>query len=116
MRADVKLQWRIVIVIFELPDVHTREKTSLSLWFSIPEQGEEVWLVSVFFWHADCYFIWDFLFLENCVVYLRKWLEGYVAPPPKSQFKGQGIHSLRDLRDASLKNISGPTIELRNSS
>ena len=33
----------------------------------------------------------------------RKWLEGHVAPPHKSQFRGQGIHtaiSLRDLRDA----------------
>ena len=29
-RADWKLQWRIVIAIFELPSVHMREKTSLS--------------------------------------------------------------------------------------
>ena len=37
---------------------------------------------------------------------------------PKSQFRGQGIHttiSLRDLRDASLENSSGPSFELRNS-
>ena len=40
-RADSKLQWWIVIAIFELPSVHTREKTSPSLQFSIPEQGEE---------------------------------------------------------------------------
>ena len=35
-------------------------------------------------------------------VYRRKWLEGHLALPPKSQFRGQGIHtviSLRDLRD-----------------
>ena len=52
------------------------------------------------------------------VVYRRKWLEGHVAPPPKSQFRGQGIQlaiSLRDLRDASLENTSGPSFELRNS-
>ena len=40
-RADSKLQWRIVIAIFELLSVHTREKTSLSVQFSIPERGEE---------------------------------------------------------------------------
>ena len=50
--------------------------------------------------------------------YRWKWLEGHVAPPPKSQFRGQGIHtaiSLHDLRDASLENTSGPSFELRNS-
>ena len=41
MRADLKLQWRIVIAIFEVPNVRTREKTSLSLRFSIPAWGEE---------------------------------------------------------------------------
>ena len=45
-RAASKLQWRIAIAIFELPSVHTREKTSLSLWFSIPEREEEAWLAS----------------------------------------------------------------------
>ena len=33
----------------------------------------------------------------------RKGLEGYLALPPKSRFRGQGIHtviSLHDLRDA----------------
>ena len=37
---------------------------------------------------------------------------------PKSQFRGQGIHTvilLRDLRDASLKNTSRPPFELHNS-
>ena len=34
-------------MIFELPSVYTREKTSPSLQFSIPEQGEETWLVFV---------------------------------------------------------------------
>ena len=80
-RADSKLQWRIVIAIFELPSVHTIEKTFLSLRFSIPERGE-AWLVSVFFWHADCLFIWDRISIRKCVVYRRKWLEGLVAPPP----------------------------------
>ena len=58
----------------------------------------------------------------------QKWLEGHIAPsppppphpppPPESQVRGQGIHmviSLRDFRDASLENISGPSFELRNS-
>ena len=72
---------------------HEREKTSLSLRFSIPERGEEARLVSVFWWHADCYFIST----RKCAVYRRKWLEGHVhvAPPPKSQFSSQGIHIQR---------------------
>ena len=59
---------------------HEREKTFPSLRFSIPERGEEAWLISVFCWHADCYFI----SIRKCAVYRRKWLEGHVAPPPKS--------------------------------
>ena len=46
------------------------------------------------------------------------WLEGHIAPLPKSQFRGQGIHtviSLRDLKDESLENTSGPSFELHNS-
>ena len=49
----------------------------------------------------------------------RKWLEGHVAPPSKSQVRGQGIHTAilrRDLRDASLENTSGLSFELCNSS
>ena len=45
-------------------------------------------------------------------------LEGHVAPPPKSQSRGQDIHtviSLGDLRDVSLENTSGPSFELLNS-
>ena len=102
-RGDSKLQWRNVIAIFELPRVHTREKISPSLRFSIPERGEEAWLI---FRHADWCFIWDRISIRKCVVYRQKWLEGHVAPPPKSQFRGQGIHtaiSLRYLRDASLE-------------
>ena len=114
IRADSKLQWWIVIAIFELLSVHTREKKSLSLRFSIPEREEEAWLISVFFMHADCYFIWDRISIRKCTVYRRKWLDGHVAKPPKSQFRGQGIHtaiSLCDLRDASLENTSGPSFE-----
>ena len=62
----------------------------------------------------DCYFI----SIRKCAVYGGKWIEGHAAPPPKSQFRGQGIHtsnSLHDLRDASLKNTSGPSFELRTS-
>ena len=49
----------------------------------------------MFFWHADCYLIWDRNFYKNIMVYQRKWLEDHVhvVPPPKSQFRGQGIHT-----------------------
>ena len=62
-----------------------RKKTSLSLRFSIPEREEEVWLVSLLFWHTDCYFISD----RKCEVYWRMWLEGHVAqlPPPQKKKK-----------------------------
>ena len=115
-RADAKLQWRMVTPIFELQSVHIerdREWLPLSLRFSIPEREEEVWLISVFFWHVDC----TFISIRKCAVYQRKWLEGHVAPLPKSQFRGQGIHaeiSLHDLRDASLEK-NRPSFELCNS-
>ena len=72
----------IVIVIFELPSVHTREKSSSSLRFSIPERGEEAWLVYVSFRHADCYFISDRISIRKYAVYQRKWLESHIASPP----------------------------------
>ena len=37
------------IMVYTVTCVHMREKISSSLRFSIPEQGEEAWLVSVFF-------------------------------------------------------------------
>ena len=52
--------------------------------------------------------------LENA----QEWLEGHINLPLKSQSRSHGIHmaiSLRDLRDASLENASGPSFELRNS-
>ena len=67
-RADSKLQQQIAIAIFELPSVHTRETTMSSFRFSIPERGEEAWHVSAFFWHADCYFICDRIFIRKCAV------------------------------------------------
>ena len=85
-RADSKLQWRIVIPIFSLLSVHTRETTSPSLQCSIPERGEEAWLISVFVWHADCYFIWDRISIRKCAVYRQTWLEGHVAPAPFGNF------------------------------
>ena len=118
-RADSKLRWRIVnvIVIFEVLSVHTREKNSSE--FAVLKRGEEAWLISVFFWHADCYsLIWDRISITKCAVYRRKRLEGHVAPPPKLQFRVQRIHtmiSLRDLRDTPLENTSGPSFELHNS-
>ena len=66
---------------------HLRKKTLPSLQFSIPEQGEEAWLVSVFFWHAACYFICDRISIRKCTVYRRKWLEGHVVPTAVSQIK-----------------------------
>ena len=118
-RADSKLQWRIVIAIFELQSVHTREKTSPSLRFSIPERGEKhgSFLYSSDNVHADCYFIWDRTSIK-CAVYWWKSLEGHVALPPKSQFRGQGIHTMTllcDLRDVSPENTSGPSFALCNS-
>ena len=98
--------WRIVIAIFELPSVHTRERRLLREW------GEEAWLVSMFFYHADCCLI----FIRKCVVYQQKLV--HEALPPESQFRGQGIHttiSLRDLRGASMENTPRPSFELRNS-
>ena len=92
--------------------VYTRERRLLrfcGLAFQSEEKKRGSFLCSD--WHADCYFIWDRIYIRKCAVYRWKWLEGHVAPPPKSQFRGQGIHtaiSLRDLRDASLENTSGP--------
>ena len=99
------------IWITECKQEREREKTSLSLLSSIPKRRQETWLVSAFSWHADCYFI----SIRKCAVYRRKWIEGHIAPPPKSQFRGQSIHtaiSLRDLRDVLLENTSGPSFEL----
>ena len=61
---------------FELLSVHMRDREDFSQFarFSILERGEEVWLVSVFFWHADCYFI----SIRKCAVYQQKWLEGHI--------------------------------------
>ena len=63
------------------------ERTLQSLRFDIPERGEEAWLVSVFFWHAECYFIWDIISIRKCAVYRRKWLEGHRAPPPDNDLE-----------------------------
>ena len=94
-RADSKLQWGIVIAIFKLPSVYTTEKILPSLGFSIPEQGEKAWLISVFFWHADCYFIWDRIYIRKCTVYRWKWIEGHLAPlPPPPKKKKKKNHNL----------------------
>ena len=71
-----------------------------------------------YFRHADWYFIWDRIYIRKCMVYRWKWLEDHVTPPPKPQFRGQGIHTTilpHDLRDGSLENTSGPSFELHNS-
>ena len=76
-RADSKLQWWVVIAIYELLCVHTREKTSPSLQCSILARWEEAWRISVFFWHADCYFIWD-----RISIYRAKVVRRSCSPPP----------------------------------
>ena len=73
---------------------YKREKISVSLQFSIPERGEEAWLVLVFFCHADYYFSFEIEFLfENVAVYQQKWLEGHAAlpPPPNHNSKVQAF-------------------------
>ena len=94
---------REVIAIFELRSVHTRDRICDLAFQSGRTCVPRVWVPcpSVHMQHA---------------LYKRKWLEGHVALPPKSQFRGQGIHTailLRDLRDAKLENTSGPSFELR---
>ena len=111
-RADSKLQWRIVCDIWITESTHGREKTSLRWVFSIPERGEEAWLVSVFFWHADCYFI----SIRKCVVYWRL-VRRSRSSASQTQFRGQGIHTallLHDVRDVSLENSSGPSFDYAN--
>ena len=66
----------LIITIFELRSVHTREDTKPNLQFSMPERGEEVRLV---FWHADWCFIWDRISIRKCAVYRRKWLESQIT-------------------------------------
>ena len=84
-RADSKLQWRIVIAIFELCSVHT-STVKTNLCFSISERG------SFFFFTCWLHFIWDRISIRKCAVYRQKWLQDDVASPPKSQFRGQDIH------------------------
>ena len=77
----------------------THERPNLG--FSIPEREKNVWVPCQSNMHGariSCASVH-----MQRAVYRRKWLEGHLASPPKSQFRGQGIHtviSLRDLRDA----------------
>ena len=113
-RFEVAMK-NIVIAIFESPSVQTRERRFrwvCGLAFQNGEKKRGSFLCS-----SDMLIAISFE-IRKCVVYRRKLSEGHVATPPKSQFRGQGIHtaiSLRDLRDASLENTTGPTFELHNS-
>ena len=52
---------------------------------------------SSFFWHDDCYFIWDIISITKCAVCRQMWLEDHTALPPISQFGGQVIKTYRDF-------------------
>ena len=106
---------RAVIAIFELRSVHTREVIAIfelrsvhmierpNLGFSIPEREKNVWVPCQSNMHGARIACASVHTCIQHVVYRRKWLEGHVAPPPKSQFRGQGIHTailLHDLRNA----------------
>ena len=93
--------------------VYTRETEFAVLRSSAGRRG-----VAVSGYPANLYCLRFLCFCNMCSAwyYRRKWLEGHLAPPPKSQFIGQGIHtviSLHDLRDAWLENTSGPSFEMR---
>ena len=86
-RADSKLQWRFVIPIFELGyrayTVHTREKTLHWVCGLAFQSGEK----------KRGSFGSDMLIaICDRILIRRKWLEVHVALPPKSKFRGQGIH------------------------
>ena len=70
--------------------MYTREKTQSWICGLAFQSGEKK--RGPFFSHADWNFIWDRISIRKCAVYRRKWL-GHVAPPSKSQFRGQGIHT-----------------------
>ena len=48
-------------------------------------------IVSVFFWHADCYFIWDRISIRKCAVYRQTWLESHIAPPPNHNLEVKAL-------------------------
>ena len=67
------------------------------------QSGEKkICLVSMFFWHADCYFICDRISIRKWTVYRRKWLEGHIAASPKSKFSGQSSHTSILLHNLSV--------------
>ena len=104
-----------VIAIFELRSVHTRDRIFDLEFQSRRRCMARVWVPCQSNMHKariSCASV----HMQHAV-YRWKWLERHVAPPLKSQFRGQGIHtaiSLRDLRDASLEN-TWPSFELPNS-
>ena len=97
---------REVIAIFELCSVHTRDRICGFAFESGEKRRGCVWVPCRSNMHeARRLGEPEEIFSNMCSAryYRRKWLEGHVAPPPKSQFRGQGIHtviSLHDLRDA----------------
>ena len=85
----------------------THERSNCDIWitqctctretefgFSIPEREKNVWVPCQSNVHGariSCASVH-----VQCAVYRRKWLVGHVAPPPppQSQFRGQGIHTV----------------------
>ena len=103
--------------------VHTRSQ--ISVLHSRAE--EDPWLVSGYPANQTC--CTELAFTVLLCIYAARGIKAEVirrsrtctctcSSAPKSQFRGQGIHTvilLRDLRDASLKNTSRPPFELHNS-
>ena len=118
---------RIVIVIFELPSVHTIEKALPNFMLSIPvyvqHSRAERRSVARFCVLITISFMTEFI-LENArfiggSIMVRNSCSSAPPPPPQNHnLEVQCIHmaiALHDLRDTSLQNTSGPSFELRNS-
>ena len=87
---------------FLLSLFHTRERRLFWVFGLAFQSREKKHGSFVFFWRADCYFIWERIFIRKCVRNRRSHCSAPPPPPKKSQFRGQGIHtaiSRLDLRD-----------------
>ena len=82
----------------------THERPNLG--FSIPEQEKNVWVPCQSNMHGariSCASVH-----MQRMVYRRKWLDGHLAPPPKSQFSGQGIHGWFHCVICEIRNWKTP--------
>ena len=99
------LHTREVIAIFELRSVHTREVIAIFELCSVHTR-DRIWDLAFqsgrrksgypanqtcteLAFHFLCFYTY-----AARAVYRWNWLEGHLAPPPKSQFRGQGIHTV----------------------